>query len=63
MFVRDPIKVPPGADQSFEVRYSKGRKPFADRKAADAFAAEQRALSDGWAEVSHVIKIVVDKRA
>jgi len=58
-----PFKGPPGSEETFEVRYSKGRKPFTTRTAADAFAVEQRALPDGWAEVSQVIKIVVDKRA
>ncbi len=63
MFIRPPFKAPPGSVESFEVRYSKGRKPFGSRKDADAFAKEQRAETEGWAEVSQVIKIVVDPRS
>lgn len=62
MFIREPFKVPPGAESSFEVRYAKGRKPFATRAESDVFAAEQRALPNGWAEISQVIRIVVEKR-
>lgn len=57
-----PFRGPPGSETTYEVRYRSGRKPFPDRAAADAFAAEQRSTPEGWAEVSQVIKIVVDKR-
>jgi hypothetical protein len=63
VFIKPPFKAPPGAEETFEVRYSKGRKPFATRKDADQFAKDQRALADGWAEVSQVIKIVVDRKS
>jgi hypothetical protein len=63
VFIKPPFKAPPGSSESFEVRYSKGRKPFATRSEADQFAKDQRALPDGWAEVSQVIKIVVDAKA
>jgi hypothetical protein len=63
MFIKPkPFKAPPGSVETFEVRYRQGRKPFATRAEADSFAKEQRAEAEGWAEISRVIKIVVDKR-
>lgn len=64
MFIKPkPFQGPPGSTVSYEVRYAKGRKPFATRAEADAFAQDQRAAEDGWAEVAQIIRIVVDARA
>lgn len=63
MFIKaKPFAGPPGSETDYEVRFPKGRKPFKSRTDADAFAKEQRALPDGWAEVTQCIRIVVDKR-
>lgn len=63
MFVnKQPFKAPPGSTTSWEVRFPKGRKPFKVEQEARAFVAEQRALPDGWAELSRVISIVEDRK-
>lgn len=52
---------PKGSTQSFEVRYSKGRKPFDNLKDAQAFAATERE-NGGWAEIAQLGRLVVEKR-
>jgi len=53
---------PNGAVKSFEVRYSKGRKPFDNLKDAQAFAVAERE-SGGWAEIAQLGRLVVEKRS
>jgi hypothetical protein len=52
---------PPSATLSFEVRYSKGRKPFDNLPDAQSFAATERA-NGGWAEIAQLGRVVVEKR-
>lgn len=63
MFFRKPQPpAPAGAKVTWDVKFPKGRKPFTDEAAAYTFAAEQRALPDGWAEVSRVVSTVVSPK-
>lgn len=62
MFFREPMKVPPGAKVTFQVRYHGGRKPFDTRPGADEFAAEQRAKDNGWAAIDQVVTTEVEPR-
>jgi poly(3-hydroxybutyrate) depolymerase len=62
MFVREPFVAPPGSTTSFEVRYSKGRKPFGTRQEAAVFANAERA-EERWAEVNMIVSINVEPRS
>lgn len=62
MFIRDPFKAPPGSVTSYEVRYVKGRKPFATQAEAVSFATEQRA-EGGWASINQIVSIEVEARS
>lgn len=55
-------ELPPGASESWVVKYPQGRKPFADRADAYALAEEARAAPKGWAEVTRLIEIVESPR-
>ncbi|API58545.1 hypothetical protein BSL82_03820 [Tardibacter chloracetimidivorans] len=63
MFLREPWKPPPGATSSYEVRYQRGRKPFATLAEARAFAVEQRALEEGWASINQIFSIEIEKKS
>ena len=54
MFIREPFKAPPGAKETFEVRYAKGRKPFQTLPEAEAFA-QAEADEGRWGDVSRVV--------
>lgn len=56
-----PFKGPPGSTTTYEVRYSKGRKPFPSRAEADEFARAER-TTGGWASIDQLIRIEVEKR-
>lgn len=61
MFQKPKPIWPASAVLSFEVRYSKGRKPFENLPDAQAFAATERA-NGGWAEIAQLGRLVVEKR-
>lgn len=63
MFIRPPFKAPPGSTTSWDVKFPKGRKPFKNQIEANAFAAEQRAMPEGWAEISMVVSMVVSPKS
>lgn len=57
-----------GPEVAFQVRYQGGRKQF-DRlegpdpaKSARAFAAQQRAKDNGWAEIARVTTEIVERK-
>ncbi len=61
MFQKPKAVWPSASTTSFEVRYSKGRKPFEHLADAKAFAASERS-SGGWAEIAQLGRLVVEKR-
>ena len=61
MFQKPKVTWPAGSVQSYEVRYSKGRKPFEKLSDAQAFAATERE-NGGWAEIAQLGRLVVEKR-
>lgn len=61
MFQKAKPVWPKDAALSFEVRFSKGRKPFETLAAAQAFAATERAAG-GWAEIAQLGRLIVETR-
>jgi hypothetical protein len=62
MFVREPFRAPPGSVTTYEVKYPKGRKPFATLTEAQGFAELVRD-DGGWAEINMIVSINVEPRS
>lgn len=61
MFQKIKIIWPKGAEISFEVRYTKGRKPFTKLEDAQAFASVERA-NGSWAEIAQIGRLVIEAK-